>query len=54
MSSGPTTIGREAIVTTIFTEKAGRTTVAMTMLFASREARDGALATGMVRGVAQS
>jgi uncharacterized protein YndB with AHSA1/START domain len=39
--------GGEALVTTVFTEEAGRTTVTITMRFASKEARDGALATGM-------
>jgi len=46
--------GAECLVTTIFEEEAGRTTVTMTMLFASREARDGALGSGMARGVAAS
>ena len=46
--------GGEAVVTTRFDETAGRTTVTMTMLFGSREARDGALASGMEGGVAYS
>jgi uncharacterized protein YndB with AHSA1/START domain len=44
----------EALVTEVFSEQAGKTTFAITMLFASREARDGALATGMTDGVALS
>jgi uncharacterized protein YndB with AHSA1/START domain len=46
--------GGETTVTTIFTEKAGKTTVAMTVLYASREARDGAMRTGMTRGMEDS
>lgn len=46
--------GGETKVTTIFTEKAGKTTVAMTVLYASREARDGAMGTGMTRGMEDS
>ena len=34
------------------TEQGGRTTVAMTVLYSSREARDGALRTGMEHGMA--
>jgi hypothetical protein len=41
-------------VTTRFIEKAGKTTVAMTVLYASREARDGAMGTGMTRGMEDS
>lgn len=44
----------EAVVTTAFTEQAGRTTVRMTIRYASREARDGVLKSGMERGVAVS
>lgn len=44
----------EAVVTTAFTEQAGRTTVSMTIRYASREARDGVLKSGMERGVAVS
>ena len=40
--------------TTVFIEAAGKTTVTMTMRFASGEARDAALATGMARGMGQS
>jgi uncharacterized protein YndB with AHSA1/START domain len=43
--------GGETVVTTTFAEEAGRTTVTQTTLFASRAARDGALATGMTDGV---
>jgi uncharacterized protein YndB with AHSA1/START domain len=46
--------GGETLVTTFFTEKAGRTTVTMTVLYASRAARDGAIGTGMTRGMSQS
>jgi uncharacterized protein YndB with AHSA1/START domain len=46
--------GGETLVTTLFTEKGGRTIVAMTIRFGSKEAREGALATGMTRGMAQS
>ena len=41
----------EALVTTVFDEKGGRTTVTQTMLMESREARDGVLASGMESGV---
>lgn len=44
----------ESLVTTLFNEQAGRTTLTMTMLFASQEARDGALESGMADGVATS
>jgi uncharacterized protein YndB with AHSA1/START domain len=40
--------------TTVFVETAGKTTVEMTMRFASAEAREAALATGMARGMGQS
>lgn len=46
--------GGEALITTVFTEKAGKTTVTITMLFASKEARDGAAATGMTDGMESS
>lgn len=42
----------EAINTLVFEERGGRTTAIMTMLFASKEARDGALQTGMSDGMA--
>ena len=44
----------ECVVTTAFAETASRTTVTMTMLFESREARDGVLKSGMESGVAVS
>ena len=46
--------GGEALITTVFTEQAGKTTVTITMLFASKEARDGAAATGMTDGMESS
>ncbi len=44
----------EALITTVLVEGAGGTTLTQTMLFASREARDGVLKSGMERGVAVS
>jgi uncharacterized protein YndB with AHSA1/START domain len=44
----------DAIVTTTFDEQRGTTTVTMTMSFDSREVRDGALESGMAKGVATS
>jgi uncharacterized protein YndB with AHSA1/START domain len=44
----------ESLVTTLFNEQAGRTTLTMTMLFATQEARDEALKSGMADGVAVS
>ncbi|CAN5284290.1 hypothetical protein BH10PSE9_BH10PSE9_01640 [soil metagenome] len=41
----------EAIVTTTFAEKAGKTIVEMVMLFETKEGRDGALKSGMETGV---
>jgi uncharacterized protein YndB with AHSA1/START domain len=46
--------GGETTVTTTFIEQRGKTTVAMTILYASREARDAAMKTGMTTGMAQS
>ena len=46
--------GGETIVTTIFTEEAGRTVVAMTVRYSSAAAREAALGTGMTRGMEQS
>ena len=40
--------------TTTFTEKAGRTLVVATVVYASKEVRDGALSTGMTDGWGQS
>jgi uncharacterized protein YndB with AHSA1/START domain len=44
----------DAIVTTTFEERSGATMVTMTMSFDSREIRDGALQSGMEKGVAVS
>jgi uncharacterized protein YndB with AHSA1/START domain len=44
----------ESVVTTAFAQLGERTTVTMTMLFESKETRDGVLKTGMERGVAMS
>lgn len=44
----------ESLVTTDFVEEGGKTTVTMTLLFESKEIRDGALKTGMEHGVAAS
>ena len=46
--------GGEALITTTFTEKAGKTIVTIMMLFSSKEARDGAVATGMTDGMESS
>ena len=46
--------GMEALITSVFSEKAGRTTLTLTMAFPSREARDAALKTGMTDGMEQS
>ncbi len=40
--------------TTVFVEKNGRTTVTTTVLYASKEARDGVLKSPMEGGVAKS
>ena len=42
----------EAVNTLVFEEAAGQTTVILTMLFANKEARDGALQSGMSDGMA--
>jgi uncharacterized protein YndB with AHSA1/START domain len=42
----------EAVNTLVFEERGGRTTATITMLFASKEARDGALQSGMSDGMA--
>ncbi|MES2694091.1 MAG: SRPBCC family protein [Verrucomicrobiota bacterium] len=44
----------EALVTTIFTEHAGRTTLSVTMSFESPAMRDQVIATGMTDGMAMS
>jgi uncharacterized protein YndB with AHSA1/START domain len=46
--------GGEATGTLLLTEQDGRTTLTTTVLYASREARDGALKSGMEKGVAAS
>lgn len=46
--------GEAAIVTTMFAEDAGVTTVTTLMDFGSKEARDAAVATGMTDGMEQS
>jgi uncharacterized protein YndB with AHSA1/START domain len=47
-------MGGETLVTTLLSERFGRTTVVQTIVYASAEARDGALGSGMTRGVAAS
>ena len=42
----------ELLATVVLTELGGKTALRMTLLFPSKEARDGALASGMARGVA--
>jgi uncharacterized protein YndB with AHSA1/START domain len=44
----------DAVDTTVFVEKGGRTTVTTTVRYESKEARDGVLATPMATGVAES
>jgi len=44
----------DAVDTTVFVEQRGKTTVTTTVLYASREARDGVLKSPMEGGVAQS
>lgn len=44
--------GGELVATLELAEKAGKTTLRMTLAFATKEARDGALASGMEQGVA--
>lgn len=46
--------GGEALATLVLSEKAGKTELALTVLYASQEARDGALQSGMKDGVAAS
>jgi uncharacterized protein YndB with AHSA1/START domain len=47
-------MGGELLETTVFTEKAGRTTLTSTILLGSREARDEMLKSGMEGGLGQS
>ena len=44
--------GGETLNTVLLTESEGRTTVTITVLYASQEARDGALSSGMEQGMA--
>jgi uncharacterized protein YndB with AHSA1/START domain len=44
----------ESLVTYVLTEQAGKTTLTLTVLYESREARDGVLKSGMEKGVAMS
>lgn len=44
----------EALATTVFTEQGGKTTLANTMLYASKEVRDAVLKSGMETGVTAS
>ena len=46
--------GGETMGTSILTERGGKTTLTMTILYSSKEARDGALRTGMNCGIASS
>ena len=47
-------MGAEANNTMVLTEAGGKTTMALTLVFASKEVRDGALKTGMTGGMEQS
>ncbi len=44
----------DSLVTTLFAESAGKTTVTLNVLYPSRESRDGTLASGMTDGLGQS
>lgn len=44
----------ETVNTTLFTEEYGRTTITQVIRYASKQARDAALATGMMSGVERS
>jgi uncharacterized protein YndB with AHSA1/START domain len=44
----------ETVNTTLFTEEGGRTTITQVIRYASKQARDAALATGMMSGVERS
>ena len=46
--------GGETLVTTDFAERAGHTTLTVTVLYRSKEARDAALRTGMTDGMDQT
>jgi uncharacterized protein YndB with AHSA1/START domain len=43
--------GGETVGTAVLTEKDSRTTLTLTILYSSKEARDGALSTGMTEGM---
>lgn len=43
--------GGEQLATLILTEQGGKTSLTLTLLYASKEARDGAVASGMERGM---
>ena len=45
--------GGETLVTQVFIERAAKTTLTLTVLYASREARDNAAKTGMTDGMEQ-
>jgi uncharacterized protein YndB with AHSA1/START domain len=47
-------MGGEAVTTMTFDEREGRTTITSTTAYRSKEARDGAVATGMAEGAAES
>jgi uncharacterized protein YndB with AHSA1/START domain len=51
---GPMPAGEPAVITTEFKESGGVTTLTTTMLFPSKEARDGAVSTGMTDGMEMS
>jgi uncharacterized protein YndB with AHSA1/START domain len=44
----------ESLITTVLDEQRGKTTLTATMLYESRDARDGILKSGMESGVAAS
>jgi uncharacterized protein YndB with AHSA1/START domain len=44
----------EALITTVWSESGGKTTMTLTMLVASKEIRDAIIATGMEHGAAES
>jgi uncharacterized protein YndB with AHSA1/START domain len=44
----------EAVISTVFVEQGGKTTITQTVLYQSREARDAVLKSGMEKGVAAS
>jgi len=46
--------GREAIVTTVFTQQGGKTTVRITVLSPSKAVRDAVIASGMEHGAAET